>query len=293
MRQIKGQLHRISRDYRLFSIQVVDRLEFFYLEGRFVKQFRKYLYPGVFVQLTVEAEKFKYRRRLVSKVISFEQILGNRYHRKFSYFDQKHVKQEIIAKIAQYDYRLFLDLEMTLQHNKSEVEEIIQVGAILVDRDDQVIWQYNQYIKPTKITEISVWTLAFLGVKAETIMQGIPYQAFYQTFKTMYQTYQPAIIVWGDSDYYALEKSYRINQVEPLFPKEHFINMQLIHKQFYNLNYELGLFKTAEIYNIERGIQTHNAYEDAEVTRLVFNRFYYNAVNNIDYEFKKIFLEKS
>ena len=48
-REIKGQIHKVSTDYKLISIQIKDKLEFFYLQPRFVKEFRKYLYAGVFV----------------------------------------------------------------------------------------------------------------------------------------------------------------------------------------------------------------------------------------------------
>jgi sporulation inhibitor KapD len=291
MREIKGQLHHVSNDYRMISIQVVKKLEFFYLQPRFVKQFRQYLYPGVFVQFTADDEVFTFRRRNVSKVITFEKILGNRYHRKFSYFDQKIVKQKILKKINDYSYRLFLDLEMTMQHSKTQSEEIIQAGAILVDQNDRVLFTFDSFIKPTKIKEISKWTLDFLHVSEQEIMNGISYHDFYQVMKEIVEKYQPAIVVWGNNDNYALEQSYIINQVDPLFSKRNYINMQVVHKQFYNLNYELGLFQTAKIYTIDSGVQEHHAFVDAEITRQIFNQFYEYAIRNVTFDFKKRFLE--
>src|SRR5688572_12068774 len=114
IREIVGQIYQVSLDYKIISIQVKSKLEFFYLQPRFVKEFRKFLYSGVFVCFTCEEKKIKMRNRLVSRVIAFEKIIGNRYHRKFSYFEHKLAKQKIINKIFQYQYRLFLDLEMTL-----------------------------------------------------------------------------------------------------------------------------------------------------------------------------------
>ena len=286
-REIVGQIHKVSKDYKIMSIQVVNKLEFFYVQPRFVKQFRKYLYPGVFVSFTAEDEKFKLRRRLVSKVIAFEKIIGNRYHRKFSYFDQKVLKKNILEKIGCYKYRLFLDLEMTLQHTKSDDEEIIQVGAILVDQNNQEILSYNEFVKPTKLKSISQRTCTFLNITEEDVLKnGISYQEFYQTFRYINHKYQPAIIVWGNNDQIALMKSYKINHVKPLFDTYRFINMQQVHKDYFNMNYELGLFNTAKIYQIPCGKQAHHAFEDAQITQLIFDKFYQHALYDVEFDFK-------
>ncbi len=284
-REIKGQIHNVSKDFKLISIQIIDKLEFFYLQPRFVKKFRKYLYPGVFIVFSCDGKKFKMKRRLVSRVIAFEKITGNRYHRKLSYFDQFVSKQNILEKIHKYQYRLFLDLEMTLQRLKNENEEIIQIGALLVDQFDQVIFTYNYYIKPTLIENVSNRTLTFLNIEKQQINSGIPYSKFYEDLKEVILHYKPAVIVWGNNDKYSLDKSYTINKVSPIFFDADFINMQQILKKFYNFNNELGLFTTAKIYGIECGDQLHDAFDDASLTRLIFNKFYSIAYNDLEFDF--------
>jgi len=285
-REIKGQIHNVSYDYKLISIQIKDKLEFFYLQPRFVKQFRKYLYRGVFVIFSCDEKKFKMRKRLVSRIIAFEKILGNRYHRKFFYFDQKISRQNILDKLNQYDYHLFIDLEMTLQRSRFESEEIIQIGAILVDKNDQEIWTYNQFIRPSLIDTVSNRTLQFLNIEENQIYNGIHYHEFYETFKVILLHYKPCVVIWGNNDKYALDKSYTINKVAPIFVERDFINLQQVIKKYYNFNYELGLFNTAKIYQIDCGEQLHDAYHDALITRFIFNKFYDIAFNNINFDFK-------
>lgn len=284
-REIKGQIHNVSKDFKLISIQIIDKLEFFYLQPRFVKEYRKYLYPGVFIVFSCDEKKFKMKRRIVSRVIAFEKITGNRYHRKLSYFDQNISKLNILKKIHKYQYRLFLDLEMTLQRSRYEIEEIIQIGAILVDQNDRVIFTYNQFIRPTLIDNVSNKTLAFLNIENHQIKNGIPYKQFYEDFKTIILRYKPAVVVWGNNDKYSLDKSYTINKVSPIFVEADFINMQQVLKKFYNFNNELGLFTTAKIYEIDCGDQLHNAYDDASITRLIFNKFYSIAYNDLEFNF--------
>ncbi|MDF2700517.1 MAG: sporulation inhibitor KapD [Haloplasmataceae bacterium] len=290
-REVSGQIHNVSNDFRIISIQIIEKLEFFYLQPRFVKQFRKYLYPGVFLNFTTNLEKFKMKRRLVSKVISFNKIIGNRYHRKFSYFDQNITKNKIIEKLKEHDYRLFLDLEMTMQRTKKEVEEIIQAGAILVDRHDHVILEYNKFIKPTVIDNISIKIFDFLNIDSTKIMNGIHYREFYDNLKKISETYNPAVIVWGNNDIHALERSYHLNKLSPILNTKNFINLQQVHKEYYNMNYELGLFNTAKIYQLKCGEQSHDAFDDAFITRLIFNKFYENAINDYEYDFKQAMLD--
>ncbi len=284
-REIKGQIHKVSIDYKLISIKIKNKLEFFYLQPRFVKEFRQYLYSGVFVNFTCDIKKFKMKRRTVSRIIAFERITGNRYHRKFSYFDQKVSKQNILDKINKYDYRLYLDLEMTIQRSKSVNEEIIQIGAILVDKNDKEIWSYNHFIKPTLIDTVSQRTIQFLNIDENLIYNGISYLQFYNDIKVILFRYKPCVIVWGNNDKYAIDKSYTINKVSPIFVEDDYINIQSILKKYYNFNYELGLFTTARIFKIDCGKQQHHAFDDAQITRKIFNKFYSIANGYIDFDF--------
>ena len=287
-REIRGQIYKVSADCKLISIQVKNKLEFFYLQPRFVRQFRNYLYKGVFVSFTCDWKKFKMYSRTVARIIAFEKIFNNRYHRKFSYYDHKDSRESVLDKINQYQYRMFLDLEMTLQHSRYEKEEIIQVGAFLVDKYDNLIWNYNHFIKPTLIQNVSKRTLQFLNITAAKINNGINYHELYEAFKKILLRYKPLVIVWGNNDKFAIDKSYTINKVNPIFHHNDFLNLQQVLKVYYNFNYELGLFTTAKIFQIDCGKQVHNAYEDALLTRKIFNSFYKIANNNLDFDFEKI-----
>lgn len=282
---VQGQIYKVSIDYKLISIKRKNRLEFYYLSPRFVREFRKYLDSGVFVRFISDNKRFRIKHHLASRVIAFEKIVGNRYHRKINYFDQNIAKQTILESIDKYDYRLFLDLELTLQHAIGVKEEIIQIGAILVDRNNNIIWEYNEFLKPTKIEQVSKRTLKFLKISADSINNGISYRTFYEDMKEIISKYHPCIIIWGESDKYALVNSYNINNVAPIFQDDDFINMQEVFKRYFNFNYELGLFTCAKLINIECGKQKHDAYEDALITREVFIKFYQMAKGELELDF--------
>lgn len=284
-RVVQGQIYKVSVDYKLISIKQKNKLEFFYLPPRFVREFRNFLYSGVFVRFICDTKRFRIKHHSASRIIAFEKIEGNRYHRKISYFDQNVAKLNILDRIDKYNYRMFMDLELTLQHAKDVREEIIQIGAILVNRNNEIIWTYNEFLKPTLIEQISKRTLKFLNISRDSIDNGISYRTFYEEIRVILLRYQPCIIIWGESDKNALINSYNINNVAPIFRDEDFINMQEVLKRYFNFNYELGLFTCAKLLNIECGTQKHDAYEDAYITKEIFTRFYKIAKGELEFDF--------
>ena len=101
--------------------------------------------------------------------------------------------------------------------------------------------------------------------------EALDYMTFYQALKNVLDTYHPKIIVWGKNDMIALKASYQINKVKPLTHDHDFINLLQIHKTYYNLSDDLGLFKAYELYYNKAYDQAHDALDDALVTKHVFD----------------------
>ncbi|MBU1020659.1 MAG: hypothetical protein KJ847_05540, partial [Firmicutes bacterium] len=132
-------------------------------------------------------------------------------------------------------------------------------------------------------------TLKFLKITQEEIDNGIDYIDFYNHFKYLIDEYNPAIIVWGRNDFLALRDSYKINKVPNLHSKTRYINLLKMHKNYYNLRNDLGLFNALKLYTREETVQTHNALEDAIVTYEIFKGFkkvvnYQLDVNLLDFK---------
>ena len=64
---------------------------------------------------------------------------------------------------------------------------------------------------------------------------------------------------------------YEINNLEPLKPN--YINLLQVHKNYYNLKNDLGLFDAYKKYTGEDLNQEHDALVDAFMTKNVFFEF--------------------
>jgi sporulation inhibitor KapD len=177
---------------------------------------------------------------------------------------------------------MFLDLEMSMHPyrvDKSFIQEVIQVGYILVDEEDKIVERYNQTIQPTIYRKLSKRTVKFLGITQDDVDKGIPFADFYHHFKQVIYKYNPAIIVWGRNDFLALKQAYKINHVPTLVHTTRYINLLKLHKNYFHLKNDLGLFNALGLYKEFDKPQSHNAYEDALVTMQIFYGFR-NVVNN-------------
>ena len=199
-----------------------------------------------------------------------------RYRKNIVYYDIKKIRKGTKDLINSLDVKMFLDLEMSMHPynvDKNFTQEIIQVGYYLVDKDNNTIEEYNQLIKPTLHPKLTKRTLKFLKITQEEIDNGIEYIEFYNHFKRLVKEHKPAIIVWGRNDFLALRDSYKVNNVSSLKNSTRYINLLKLHKNFFNLKNDLGLFNAHKCYSNIENSQAHNALEDAKFTYEIFEGF--------------------
>ena len=85
--------------------------------------------------------------------------------------------------------------------------------------------------------------------------------------------YNPKLVVWGKNDLSALNDSYVLHDKDKLTSDENFIDLLKLHKDYFNLKDDLGLFKAYKTYYDVAFSQAHDAKDDALVTKYVFDAF--------------------
>lgn len=289
-RKVTGQIHGTYFDKQIFSVQVKDRLEYFYLSPRFLKRFYKYLYHGSFVSFIIDDNYRFYKRKKIFRVEYFIKIEGKGYRKKVKYYSLNDKRNKIKNMMDDNNNLLFVDLEMTMNRDSNLPNEIIQYGFLLVSEDGKIINKNKNYVLPTKTNKLSTLTKNFLNIDDNIFDNAISYQDFYDELKIIMDEYDPYVICWGENDRLSLDCSYKINKVRPLIHNDKIVNLQHIHKEYYNLVNDVGLFKT---YNYYTGIdieQVHDALEDAEITKNIYYLFKSNMKNEVIdfYELEKI-----
>lgn len=273
---ISGQIRSYDETSRILSMYHQRQIQYFYLQRSLINHIGKYIMEGRFIQFTITPEPRLYKKHKVYTVEYVVKIMHIRYRKNIVYYDVKNIKTGTKQLINHLGNKMFLDLEMSMHPykvDKSFKQEIIQVGYLLLDAQDNVIEKYNQVIQPTVHKTLSKRTLRFLDISQEEVDNGVPFHTFFHHFKEVLDTYDPAVIVWGRNDFLALRDAYKINRLKNLDPKTRYINLLKLHKNYYHLKNDLGLFNALNLYYPHEKEQSHNAYEDAIVTYKIFNGF--------------------
>ena len=276
---VSGRIFYIDEEERIIGLKVKDRQSFFYLQRSLLNKIGKYLEISRFIQFVIEDEPRIYRKTKVYTVDYILKIMAIRYRKNIVYYDIKNIKNGTKSLINSLSTKMFLDLEMSMHPynvDKNFIQEIIQVGYYLVDENNVILEEYNQIIKPTIHKKLTKRTTKFLEITQEEVNNGIEYHEFYEHFKQIVMKHKPAIIVWGRNDFLALRDSYRVNKVPTLKNTTRYINLLKLHKNFFNLRNDLGLFNAHKSYS---NMENPQALEDAKVTFEIFEGFK-KVVNN-------------
>ena len=282
---ISGRILDINEEERIITLKVKHRLQHFYLQRSLMNTIGKYLCISRFIQFVVKEEPRAYRTYKVQNIDHVLRIMEIRYRKNIVYYNFKNIKKGTKNLVNKLDNKMFLDLEMSMHPYKvdrSFKQEIIQVGYVLVDKNNNQLEEYNEMIQPTLHKKITKRTQKFLQITQEDVDQGIPFTEFYKHFTEVIDKYKPAIIVWGRNDFLALRESYSINKVPSLRKKTRYINLLKLHKNYFNLRNDLGLFNALNLYTTREDTQVHHALDDAKVTKEIFEGF----KKTINYNFK-------
>jgi len=196
-------------------------------------------------------------------------------------YDFKRLRNEMFKTLSSFDNLLFLDCEMTMKNfhpNENFVQQVIQVGYVLADKKGEVIKLDSYYVKPLKPKDLNKRTCKFLSLDKEKFFQEAKdFEYFYQDLLTIYNEYKPKIVVWGKNDLIAIMKGFVINEKSAFLSESDFVDLLKLHKDFFNLRNDLGLFKAYQIYYLQpTEKQAHDAKIDAIITKDIYDAFLLN-----------------
>ncbi len=273
--RVIGLVHSIDVDNRLLTMKNKNKIEYYYMQNGLIKKFQRYLSNKVFIEFECSNDSQIVNHVSARKINFFIKIFKNTPHNRQIYYDLSVIRSGVKDLLSNQENIIFLDLEMTMQSFDSPKDfksEVIQAGFLITDKFGNDLERKNYYIKPTLFPKLNKRTLKFLSLNEEDIENGITFTEFYNEFKEILIKYNnPSIVVWGKNDILALKICYEINNLEALTPN--FINLLQVHKNYYNLKNDLGLFDAYKQYTGENLNQEHDALEDAFMTKNVFFEF--------------------
>lgn len=275
---IKG----VNYNDKYFSVIIGNRKTYFYLTSRLNKIFLNSLRKGLLVDFEIGKNKRRINAKICYQVAYFNKITDLKTKRDL--YNHSKLKSDMLKFLEKNEHYLFIDFEMTLPkyRQKNFKVEILQYGYLLVNKKGETIIENDNYLKTIIQYPPSSRTLRFLSIdKDEYINNHILFKDFYLELKEILETYNPKIVVWGKNDILSLDIAYDIHRLAPITKREDFVDLLKLHRDYFNLANDLGLFKAYETYSLKREEQVHDATYDAKVTKKVFDSFIAYSKNEV------------
>lgn len=166
-----------------------------------------------------------------------------------------------------------LDLEWNQSNTGKEQEvkeipfEIIDIGAVKLDKQRKVTDVYNQLVKPTVYEQMHLITGNLIHLHMKDLENGKPFTEAMELFLSWCGE-NFIFCTWGPLDLYELQRNMHYYQMEPLSDKPiRFLDVQKLFSIAYedkksrrSLEYAIDHLK------IEKDVPFHRAYSDAHYT---------------------------
>jgi sporulation inhibitor KapD len=268
---MRAIVYRVDEIKKIVWIKKRNKLIPFMLSNKMAKTYMSVLFDGVLIDFDIEELLSK-----TKKIKHLNQIISLRPYRVIhDTFQLRKDMFQVINKIHNY---VFIDFEMNMpaygHKGKTFQSEIIQYGYIVTNKYFEELERGSNYVFTKSHSLLSDRTLKFLKLDLDTyIDQAISYYTFYDQLRYLKDTYQPKFVIWGKNDLQVLNDSYVLHDIEKITSDLDFIDALKLHKDYYDLKDDLGLFAAFNTYYEPLEDQAHDALTDAMMTAQIMKAF--------------------
>lgn len=171
-----------------------------------------------------------------------------------------------------YDIHIFLDFEMNPIPREFRAErqtcrsEIVEIGAVKLGRDYQLISRYSSYVKP-QYGSISPQITALTGITDQAVADALPFAPAMDAFADWIGPGRARIYSWSMSDPYQLwDESWLKESPLPWQLNQRWMDFQAVYTRLIGLSgrQPLSLKNAVGAANYIFDGQAHRAVHDAE-----------------------------
>lgn len=177
---------------------------------------------------------------------------------------------------------VILDLEMCMVKGSNirkmhgEKNEIIQIGAVMLDEKQQMVDEFSSYVKP-EYGKIDSFIEKLTGIGQECVEEAPNLRAVLMHFATWIADREVTVLSWSDSDYYQLQNEMRVKKI-----KHHkiqdlldgWVDFQHSFDQMLGLKKQYALEDALNISRIQLTGRAHDGLCDAYNTAKLFAKLH-------------------
>lgn len=166
-------------------------------------------------------------------------------------------------------------------------QEIIQLGALKVDKNLEIISTFNTLIKPTVNTTIHPYIENLTNITNEKVLKSPTFPQVYDKFLNFLREDEHILCVWGKSDIKELFKNIRFHNLSHENISNKYIDIQHHATKYFNLpkGCKISLINAIECLNINITNPLHDAYNDTCYTYEVFKKINNSDITPLTYNF--------
>lgn len=116
-------------------------------------------------------------------------------------------------------YYLVIDLEMCMvkgsakKKMKGEKQEIIQIGAVMLDHKHRIIDEFSSFVKP-EYGKVDEFIENLTGITQDDVEQAPILRSALMKFADWIGERQATVLSWSDSDYHQLQNEMRVKKIK-------------------------------------------------------------------------------
>ncbi len=182
------------------------------------------------------------------------------------------------------------DLEFNHQYSKDDKAsnitfEVIQIGAVKLNSNLEVVSTFNRLIKPTVHTEIHPFIKDLTQITTEMVNSEKYFSDVYDDFIKFIGNKEFTVCIWGTSDIKELLKNVKFHNLEEIYDLRKYIDVQNLASKYIKTQKgtKVGLKAAIEFFNLPIEKEFHDAFNDAYYTAQIFKKLYTSKVKSSTY----------
>lgn len=167
------------------------------------------------------------------------------------------------------------------EHNKTVSNErcpfeILQIGAVKLDSNFNIIDTFSSFVKPQIYPDIHPFVGKMTHITFDKVKNAPTFQTVFKEFKKFMSSKSPILCVWGAGDLKELYRNIYFYSLPTKGIPKLYINVQQHASAFFNnpTGQSIGLQNAVQILQLQQNKAYHDALNDAYYTALVFKHIY-------------------
>ncbi|WP_294351737.1 3'-5' exonuclease [uncultured Clostridium sp.] len=191
---------------------------------------------------------------------------------------------------------IIFDLEFNQNHPDNKdvatpnlIFEIIQIGALKINSNFEVIDNFNKLVKPTVYSTIHPYVEKLTNITIDKVAFCDKFPYIFQEFVSFLGDEDYTLVVWGSEDLRELLRNINFHNLDNLKVKLNYIDIQQYASKHFKCpkGTKLGLKKAIELLDLNTNLSFHDAFHDAFYTYEIFKILYNKNIKSKTYTLPK------